>query len=444
MAIAPTGDIFKTLEFDGESSKSYGVYITGEAVYNAPEKDVEMISIPGRNGSFALDKGRFENIDVKYPAGIFATNEGDFASAISDFRNYLCSKKGYCRLTDDYNPDEYRLAIYKSGLEVTPAQLKAGQFEITFDCKPQRYMMSGESEVEMVSTGELAKQIMNPTLFESKPLLAITGSGTIRISDQNTSNEYTVVLNNDTVGEIELLPELSYSTRFTSQSSVTFTRSFESVPYSLTDSGDTVTVPYFNIAISLRAASNQTIDSMTISFESAHAIPNYSNYTSETVDERTRKATFFYGEQTWAKGSAQSLAEDSVKIECGVTTTDPSTGTTSTSTKTTNFKIRRLFGSSGFISLGLANITGFMSRAGDFSYGQITATSTQEVLGTPTYIDCDIGEAYKIVNGVVISLNRYIELGSQLPVLAPGINTVRRSSTSTPTSILVTPRWWKV
>ena len=82
MAIAPTGDIFKTLEFDGESSKSYGVYITGEAVYNAPEKDVEMISIPGRNGSFALDKGRFENIEVTYPAGIFATNEFDFATAV--------------------------------------------------------------------------------------------------------------------------------------------------------------------------------------------------------------------------------------------------------------------------------------------------------------------------------------------------------------------------
>lgn len=435
---------FKALQFDGETSTDYGVQILGEGVFNAPEREVEMISIPGRNGSFALDKGRFENIEVTYPANIIADNAEDFAAAVSDFRNMLCSRRGYCRLTDDYHPDEYRMAVYKSGLEVDERVLRAGDFDITFDCKPQRYLMSGESAVEMVSTGELAKQIMNPTLFESKPLLAVTGSGTIRISDQNTSNEYTIVLNNDTVGEIELLPELSYSTRFTSQSSVTFTKTFESVPYSLTDSGDTVTIPYFNIAISLRAASNQTIDSMTVSFESAHAIPNYSSYTSETVDERTRKTTFFYGEQTWTKGSAQSLAEDSVKIECGVTTTDPSTGTTSTSTKTTTFKIRRLFGSSGFISLGLANITGFMSRAGDFSYGQITATSTQEVLGTPTYIDCDIGEAYKIVNGVVISLNRYIELGSQLPVLVPGVNTVKRSSTSTPTSILVTPRWWKV
>lgn len=445
MAVAPTGDIFKALSFDNVSSRTYGVYITGEAVYNAPERDVEMVEIPGRNGSFALDKGRFQNIEVSYPAGIFTDNEADFAAAISDFRNFLCSRKGYVRLTDEYNPSEYRMAIYKSGLEVSPAQLRAGEFEITFDCKPQRFLASGETAVQMVETGSLNNYITNPTLFDSKPLLAVTGSGTVRIgTDPNSPTDYTIVLNNDTVGEIELLPELSNSTQFITRSSILWTRSYDSVPYALTDSGDTVTIPYFNIAISLRAATNQTIDSMTVTFQSAHAISNYSRYTTDTVDERTVKATFFYGAQTWTKGSAQSLAEDSVKIECGVTTTDPSTGTTSTSTKTTNFKIRRLFGSSGFVSIGLTDISGNMSRAGDINCGAVTATSTQSVLGSPTYIDCDIGEAYKIVNGTVISLNRYIELGSQLPVLVPGSNTVHRNSTSTPTSILVTPRWWRV
>ena len=72
MAIAPTGTIYKALEYDGVSSRTYGVYITGEAVYNAPERDVEMITIPGRNGAFALDNGRFENIEVTYRAGIYA------------------------------------------------------------------------------------------------------------------------------------------------------------------------------------------------------------------------------------------------------------------------------------------------------------------------------------------------------------------------------------
>ena len=147
MAVAPTGAIYKSLIFDGEDSRSYGVYITGEAVYNAPERDVEMVTIPGRNGTYALDNGRFENIEVSYPAGIFADTEADYREAISDFRNFLCSRKGYVRLQDEYNPNEYRMAVYKSGLEVEPAMLRAGEFKITFDCKPQRFLTSGETAI---------------------------------------------------------------------------------------------------------------------------------------------------------------------------------------------------------------------------------------------------------------------------------------------------------
>lgn len=154
MAVIPTGAIYKALFFDGESSRNYGVYITGEAVYNSPERDVEMIKIPGRNGEFALDNGRFENIEVTYPAGIFTNNETDFAAAISDFRNFLASRVGYCRLEDEYNPNEYRMAVYKSGLNVDPAKLEAGEFSITFDCKPQRWLKDGETAVTIGEWGE--------------------------------------------------------------------------------------------------------------------------------------------------------------------------------------------------------------------------------------------------------------------------------------------------
>ena len=67
MGVNNTSALFKGFTFDGIDSKKYGVYITGEAVYNAPERDVEVISIPGRNGAYLLDNGRFSNITVTYP-----------------------------------------------------------------------------------------------------------------------------------------------------------------------------------------------------------------------------------------------------------------------------------------------------------------------------------------------------------------------------------------
>lgn len=177
--MAVTGAIFKALTFDGTSSRNYGVYITGEAVYNAPARVVEMVEIAGRNGALAMDMGRFENIEVTYHAGIYANNQSDFATAVSNFRNLLCSKVGYCRLTDEYNSTEYRMAVYKNGLEVTPVMLKAGEFDIVFDCKPQRFLMSGEA-IKSVSSGST---ITNPTLFESRPLIQLTGAGTLTIGN---------------------------------------------------------------------------------------------------------------------------------------------------------------------------------------------------------------------------------------------------------------------
>ena len=69
--------------------------------------------------------------------------------------------------------------------------------------------------------------------------------------------------------------------------------------------------------------------------------------------------------------------------------------------------------------------------------------STLSVLGDPTYIDCDLGEAYKYNdNDEIISLNAYIDLGSQLPVLAPGSNDIEYDYSIT--SLKIQPRWWKV
>lgn len=135
--------------FGGADSSTYGIYISGEGVFNAPERAVEMISIPGRNGAIALDQGRFENIEVTYPAFNYEQGMSDFSSNLAGLRSALCSKKGYQRLTDTIHPDEFRLGVYRSGLEVTPVKYNtASDFNITFDCKPQRFLTSGEAEVD--------------------------------------------------------------------------------------------------------------------------------------------------------------------------------------------------------------------------------------------------------------------------------------------------------
>ena len=173
--------IYNSFIFDGINSLDNGIYITGEAVYNAPERMVEMITVPGKNGAIAIDQGYFENIEVKYPAGAFAYSQEDFASKMTKIRNLLASRYEYKRIEDTYNPDEYRLGLYRSGLEVDAvAYSSAGEFEITFDCKPQRWLKSGETPETFTATGT----IENPTDFTAKPLLVVTGYGQLTIGQQ--------------------------------------------------------------------------------------------------------------------------------------------------------------------------------------------------------------------------------------------------------------------
>jgi phage-related protein len=140
-----------------------------------------MVTIPGRNGALAIDQGYFENIEVSYPCGCFAETQAEFASKVSAFRNAIASRYSYKGLTDEYNTDEYRLGLYKSGLDVSAVSYgRAGEFTITFDCKPQRFLTSGDTAVSLTGS---SPTITNPTLFESKPLIKVTGTGILTINN---------------------------------------------------------------------------------------------------------------------------------------------------------------------------------------------------------------------------------------------------------------------
>ena len=199
--------IFNSFTIDGVNSLDYGVYISAGGAYDAPMRAVEVVNIPGKDGALLLDQGRFDNVTVKYPAGCFANSKEEFAAKIATFRSLLASKYEYVRLTDTYNPDEFRLASFRSGMSVSPKVYnRAGEFEIEFDCKPQRFLISGESPyplagdyqtlqdensvalanesgVEIEAATTETDKIINPTDFPSKPMIRITGPGTVSIGD---------------------------------------------------------------------------------------------------------------------------------------------------------------------------------------------------------------------------------------------------------------------
>ena len=387
MGVISTGAIFKTLTFDGKSSSEFNVYITGEGVFNAPERAVEMISIPGRNGAFALDYGRFENIEVTYNCGIAGDNDADFASAISDFRNWLCSRNGYVRLSDDYNAGEYRLAIYKSGLEVTAENLKAGEFPVVFECKPQRFLTSGENTISVTS----GDTITNPTLFDARPLLEVIGYGNINLGSD------TISFDGQDIGDIIIAGSTNAKGAYNATTS-TATKTI-TIDASLLRAGDAFTVRTKSTGF-LKTQIGGTTEIQTpinsYAFEASFAKGTSSTQT-DTV-------------------SAAVNAAISISYNGGQTVTITNTCTMAAqANKTTQALIE------------MSDISAYSTMPSDTSY---------------VYIDLDIGEAWTEIGGEIASLNNRVTMPAELPTLTPGANTITFDNTITGLDIV--PRWFKI
>lgn len=180
--------MIQTLTIGGRNLADFGVYISGEGTYNAPEKSITEEIVPGRNGSLIIDNGRYQNIEVSYPAFIIR----DFPRNMAGLRSYLTSLRGYSRLEDSYHPDEYRMAALSGGLDVKTSGYmnREGKFTLTFNCKPQRFLRSGEYAIPVDS----GATVYNPTLFDAKPLIRVYGNGSITVNGETMewsgSSEY--------------------------------------------------------------------------------------------------------------------------------------------------------------------------------------------------------------------------------------------------------------
>lgn len=413
------GVVKKNLYFDGFDLADYNVFITGEAVYNAPERDVEIVSIPGRNGDLITDNGRFKNIEVTYPANLACENQADFAPTISLVRNQLASRKGYVRISDEYHPDEYRMGMFVGGMEVSPvANNIAGEFNLVFNCKPQRYLVSGEVPVTVTS----GDSITNPTLFDSHPLLMVDGYGEIDI------NGSTVSITDVPLGT------MSISSGGNSLSTSTTATATSSLDVSQLNSGDTITVGGL-ICTGGFAVSGYTISSVSgvytsgdITFDSATFY--HSTYARWSLSD-SAALTFSYGTSGSYSGVYTMSATTASSVLTGTLTLTLAYDGDDTIT------FRRVLS----VADGGTAVTPTIANS-IVSISSITAYSTNGSLGEPLYLDLENGSAYKYENDTYISINSAVWLGTELPVLSPGVNDITFDNTVT--ELQIVPRWWTI
>lgn len=420
MGIVQVQNNLPAFEFAGESSRDYGVYITDVNVFDGAARDIKLVDIPGRNGAYIIDNGRFSDISITYDCAMGADGSAgasDFAENMAAIRAWLSSVSGYARLEDDINPDEYRMAAFSGGIKVTTNGKRTGEFSIEFTAKPERYLKTGETAVTVTS----GDTITNPTKFSAAPLLMVDGYGSINIGDESI-----------TVADVPIGRTKIWTGSFMQMKDKP--RSEFDIDTSILNNGDALEFD-MSFGFGYKAVSGFDLASGTLEPANDNTITWSSSSQSvklHSVNNSIRaKLQCVYGTANAAKVSADMFVLD----DGGNTESGYNVAYAITYDGAAHFTIQATTGA--IETGGLLDMT-----YSEMGYGNVYGDSSKGSLGEPLYIDLDYGEAYKEESGTIISINNAVSFPAELPKLNPGGNVI--TYTNHITELQMVPRWWTI
>ena len=177
------GVISGTILWGNKASDDVDVVVEKSPYFPMPARKREVISIPGRNGDIIITQDAYENVVQEYELAI--VTEKDLPTAVRAVMEWLMRPAGYARLEDSFNPDIYRLAYLNNTNNIENNFQVAGRAKVTWSCKPERFLRSGERPILCFSGIKLA----NPTVYTAKPLIVVKGTGAavLTIGDSTVS-----------------------------------------------------------------------------------------------------------------------------------------------------------------------------------------------------------------------------------------------------------------
>jgi len=169
------------IRFGGIVASEKDVIIYGGNVDEVAERDVEAVEIPGRNGVLHLDNGRWRERTQTYLAYVKGEN---YPARIAYVRRVFGRMgKTYARLDDTFNPDVYSMATFVDALVPESLAFRTqGLVTLTFQCRPERYLRTGDQTITTTSSVTL----VNPTGLPARPLIRVyvSGGGTVTVGNK--------------------------------------------------------------------------------------------------------------------------------------------------------------------------------------------------------------------------------------------------------------------
>ena len=123
------------------------------------QRKFRQYKIPGRNGDIFFQDDAYENVIQSYE--IYA-GDGTYGSQHpwTNLAKYLYLD-GYQELKDTYDPDHFRKAVFNGPIDVENSWNTHGRATIEFNCRPERYLNSGNTPVTFAAGASLNMRTVN-------------------------------------------------------------------------------------------------------------------------------------------------------------------------------------------------------------------------------------------------------------------------------------------
>ena len=137
-----------SITWNGISSDTIGVIVEKIPNRYIPTRRFSPQQVAGRNGNILLVDKSFPNVEQEYEVYLSAEAQG-LPSVARACAEWLMGPDGYCRLEDSYDTTVYREAFLMGGYDLENILNKFGRCTITFSCKPQKYLLTGDTPIEI-------------------------------------------------------------------------------------------------------------------------------------------------------------------------------------------------------------------------------------------------------------------------------------------------------
>lgn len=165
--------------YKGKTSKDFGLKIHNDLVFTAPERDVELLEVPGLDGDLVIDNGRLKGFNKRFSVSLIVPKGKTINQSAKEISEWLRNDVSWDKLTFTGYEGYYYEAICYETFDIQDILRTFGKAVITFRCKPYKLKNDGQSVLTITS----GQTLINPEKCIAKPLIKVTGTGDITLKN---------------------------------------------------------------------------------------------------------------------------------------------------------------------------------------------------------------------------------------------------------------------